>query len=278
MRKFYLTNAKGKTIDLQSRSDILLYNQTGLGYVEDANYVRIRNSYSLTSKYIKQHEIDCKLVFSGENFYKKYYDFVRFCQDTPLTLRYKIHDTFYLNVRLAEISKTQGVSNLHMFCDVKFVASGLFYQIVSRYVGPAVITDLPTYPYVYDDVYPPEVLQSVVVESDSELESPCKITIYGEATNPEWRHYVNSQLIEIGRYTGTIAAGHTLVIDSTTIPYSITEYDSSGQVVADRYAGCDFSTERFFHLQRGNNRISVSHDGTNSLALKVEGKIEYASV
>lgn len=278
MRKFYLTNAKGKTIDLQSRSDILLYNQNGLGYVEDADYVRIRNSYSLTSKFIKQHEIDCRLVFSGENFYKKYYDFVRFCQDTPLILRYEIHDTYYLNVRLAEISKTQGVSNLHMFCDVKFVASGLFYQIVSRYAEPAVVTDLPTYSYVYDDVYPPESPQSVVIESDSGLESPCKITIHGEAINPEWRHYVNSQLVEIGRYSGTIPEGHTLVIDSTAIPYSIIEYDGAERVVADRYALCDFSTARFFYLQRGKNRISVSHSGTNGIALKVEGKIEYASV
>lgn len=273
-----MTNAKGKTIDLQSRSDILLYNQNGLGYAEDANYVRIRNSYSLTSKYIKQHEIDCKLVFSGEDFYKKYYDFVRFCQDTPLTLRYEIHDTYYINVRLAEITKTQGVSNLHMLCDVKFVASGLFYQIVSKYAAPADLTNLPVYPYVYDDVYPAESVQSVVIKSDSGIDSPVKITIYGEAVNPEWRHYANGQLVEVGRYTGTIPTGHTLVIDSTKIPYSIIEYDSSGIVVADRYALCDFSTVRFFHLREGQNRISISHDGTNGVALKVEGKVEYASV
>lgn len=278
MRKFYLTNAKGKTIDLQSRSDILLYNQTGLGYVEDADYVRIRNSYSMTSKFIKQHEINCRLVFSGKNFYEKYYDFVRFCQDTPLTLRYEIHDTFYLNVRLAEISKTQGVSNLHMFCDVKFMAYGLFYRTLSRHIEPITPSTDEVYPYVYDDIYPAEIVGSVMLESDSTEDSPTKITIFGEAVNPVWRQYVNGKLVATGYYPGTIVAGHTLVIDSTVIPYSIEEYDSGMNLVADRYALCDFTTERFFYLRKGKNSISVSHDGVNGLALTVEGRVEYASV
>ena len=93
-----------------------------------------------------------------------------------------------------------------------------------------------------------------------------------------WRHYLNSKLVESGAYAGTIPAGHTLVIDSTTIPYSILEYDGAGRVVADRYPLCDFSTARFFMLQVGSNSISISHDGTNSIGLKVEAQLRYESV
>ena len=67
-----------------------------------------------------------------------------------------------------------------------------------------------------------------------------------------------------------LAAGHTLVIDSTTIPYSIIEYDSADRVVADRYPLCDFSTKRFFMLQVGSNSIAISHDGTNDVGGAVQ--------
>jgi hypothetical protein len=89
---------------------------------------------------------------------------------------------------------------------------------------------------------------------------------------------VNSKLVASGAYTGTIPAGHTLVIDSTTIPYSIIEYDSADRVVADRYPLCDFSTKRFFMLQAGSNSIAISHDGTNDVGLKVEAQFRYESV
>lgn len=278
MRKFALINSKGERIDLQSRDKILLYDQTGLGYAQDAEYIRLRNDFFAVRKNIEQHRISCTLVFSGEDFYKKYYDFIKFCQHAPLVMEYVAADKFFINVELAEIRKTQGVSNMHMLCEAEFAATSLFYRVISGYAKPIETLNLPVYPYVYDDVYPEESIQSVSLVSDSTLESPVKITIHGSAVNPEWRHYVNGQLVEVGRYVGTINAGNTLVIDAVDMPYSIKEYDSAGRLVADRYGACDFSTNRFFHLQNGQNRVSVSHDGVNGVALKVEAKIEYASV
>ena len=53
---------------------------------------------------------------------------------------------------------------------------------------------------------------------------------------------------------------------------------SCDEVVADRYQMCDFTTERFFHLQYGSNRISVVHEGLNILNVIVEGRISYETV
>ena len=89
---------------------------------------------------------------------------------------------------------------------------------------------------------------------------------------------MNNELYETGRYEGVISDDHKLVIDSTSVPYSITERGVSDEVVADRYQVCDFTTERFFHLQHGTNRISVTHDGLNMLDVLVEGKISYETV
>ncbi|GFI45643.1 hypothetical protein IMSAGC019_00955 [Lachnospiraceae bacterium] len=117
-----------------------------------------------------------------------------------------------------------------------------------------------------------------MIDSDSHGDSPCKVTVYGPCTNPVWKHYVNNVLYETGRYEGNIPDGHKLVIDTTQIPYSITERGVSDEVVADRYQMCDFTTERFFHLQYGSNRISVVHEGLNVLNVMVEGRISYETV
>ena len=51
-----------------------------------------------------------------------------------------------------------------------------------------------------------------------------------------------------------------------------------GEVIADRYQACDFTTKRFILLQNGTNRISLSHDGLNSVDMMVEAKISYETV
>lgn len=89
---------------------------------------------------------------------------------------------------------------------------------------------------------------------------------------------MDNELFETGRYEGLIMADHKLVVDATGIPYSITERGAADDIVADRYQLCDFTTERFFHLKHGSNRISVSHDGLNTVKMMVEGKISYETV
>ena len=119
---------------------------------------------------------------------------------------------------------------------------------------------------------------TLVIESNSYEDSPCRISMFGPCINPVWKHYVNNVLYATGRYEGTIPSDNRLVIDATEIPYSITERGASGAIVADRYQQCDFNTERFFHLQHGSNRISVSHEGLNAVPMIVEGKISYETV
>ena len=68
------------------------------------------------------------------------------------------------------------------------------------------------------------------------------------------------------------------MIDDTTIPYSIKKLDSSNNLIADLYEYSDFTTKRFFFLQRGKNRIAIGHDGINDLELAVEARLEYESI
>ena len=158
-----------------------------------------------------------------------------------------------------------------------FAAQGLYYKSVNKYSNTLSIGG-KIYPYTYDYAYSDVSYNSVEIESDSYEDSPCRITIQGPCINPVWKHYVNNVLYETGAYMGTVSADHKLVIDTTKLPYSITERGAGDDVVADRYQLCDFTTERFFHLQHGANRISVSHEGINTLNVIVEGRISYETV
>lgn len=179
---------------------------------------------------------------------------------------------------MTEIAKSELITGgVGLDCEVVFAATGLFYKNVTAYSSTLAIGG-KVYPYQYPYAHADISKNTVLIESDSYEDSPCRITICGPCINPVWKHYVDNELYETGAYDGRITADHRLVIDAISIPYSIREAGIGNEMVADRYQHCDFSTERFFHLKHGQNRISVSHDGINILNVIVEGRICYETV
>lgn len=278
LKTLKLKNNKGEVYDLLDTSSVCMALISGFGFDEAVNYIEIGSRHKPTRRRIKQKSLSGTLAFNGSEPYRDYYDFVRFLRNAPLVLVYETFSTFYLDIDATEITKAELTEDGQLQSKIRMDGRSLWYRVITRYIEPVEPSNDNVYPYVYSHVYPAEQIGYVLLESDSVGDSPTKITIFGEAINPVWRHYLNGKLVASGSYEGTIAAGHKLVIDATTIPYSIIEYDGNSEVVADRYALCDFSTQRFLYLQNGRNMISVSHDGTTGLALSVEGRLEYASV
>lgn len=64
------------------------------------------------------------------------------------------------------------------------------------------------YPYTYPYAYAEVSQNTLVIESDSYEDSPCKITIFGPCRNSVWKHYVDNELLEMGWYEGSIMADH----------------------------------------------------------------------
>lgn len=277
MRKFKLINSEGSSFDLNSKA-AFFHTVEGFGYKEGTQYQKIGMDYYVIDELFNQGQMNGKMLFAGKEPYKTYREFTKFIRAVPLTLVYELDEVFRIPVRVSEIGKEELKNGgMYLNCDISFVASGLFYKTVQKFsetisVGGKVYDY--EYPYSYADVSQ----NTIVITSDSYEDSPCKITIFGPAVNPEWKHYVNNELIETGKYEGIIPADNKLVIDSTTIPYSILERGVSDEIVADRYQMCDFTTERFFNLKHGVNRISVTHKGLNAVKMFVEGKICYETV
>jgi hypothetical protein len=104
------------------------------------------------------------------------------------------------------------------------------------------------------------------------------LTIFGECVNPSWRHYVDGVLVSTGKLNATIPANRKVIIDSTTIPYSIKLYDLANNFIGDLYGASDFATDRFIYLRPGKNRITVTQDNTSDISVGVESRIFYATV
>ena len=263
--------------DLNSRSSFF-HAIAGLGFKDGTQYEQVGTDFIPLEELFSQGEMSGRILFGGSTAYQTYREFSRFVRAVPLTLIYQTDETYRVPVRLTELSKgelMEGGGGL--VCDVTFLATGLFYKTVTRQSGVLSIGG-KVYPYTYSYSYAEVSQNTLVIDSDSYEDSPCKVTIFGPCLNPVWKHYVDNELFETGRYEGLIMADHKLVVDATGIPYSITERGAADDIVADRYQLCDFTMERFFHLKHGSNRISVSHDGLNTVKMMVEGKISYETV
>ena len=277
IRKFRLINREGAAYDLNSKQSFF-HKVGGLGFRDETGFQKIGTDYYALEEVFSQGEITGNIFFYGKEAYVRYRDFTRFIRMTPLTLEYVTDDTYRLPVRVGEINKSELMDGgIGLDCEVTLLATGLFYRSVTKY-SETVYVGGKIYPYTYPYSYADVSANTLMIDSDSFADSPCKITIYGPCENPVWKHYVNNELYATGAYNGILRADHKLVIDTTKVPYSITEQGVSGEVIADRYQACDFTTKRFILLQNGTNRISLSHDGLNSVDMMVEAKISYETV
>ena len=277
IREFKLTNEIGDEYSLMRTDKGMFFQPSGLGYEDITEYQQIGEFFSPLTERFGQQVIQGVMIFST-NPYVEYNEFVKFCQHSPLIMSYCTDaGTFNIAVRLSRIEKgdTDGWSYLE--CPVEFKALARMYKtVVANNTGTA--GGGKVYDYDYDYVYGDFVADTITIESDSVVLSPCRISIYGLCTQPTWRHYVDGVQVATGYYSGTIPSNHKLVIDTTTTPYSITERDMADNLIADRYELCDFSTKRFFSLEYGKNTISVGHSDPDPIRLMVEGFIFYETV
>ena len=306
-RQFKLTNSKGEVLDLLNQNGAMFFEPDGLGFSESADWLQLGTTFRPVNIRSAQRVISGRIIILGENeAYSRYHEFIRFIRSAPLVMEYTIHDTFYIDVRVQSIEKSELTHDGVLDCKIQFVALGPFYKYVKKYVpiprtldylsyivtnnneefvssnDSFIIASGPDandrYDYVYSDIYPEENIDTAVMHLDAIEESPVRITIYGPCTKPQWLHYVDGKFVASGKYNGTLAENRMLIVDNTVVPYKIYEKTSDGVYMGDRYGACDFSTERFIFAKPGENRISIGHEDNFGVAFYVEAKLCYESV
>lgn len=274
MRQFFLKNALGQEWDLNS-ADGGFYTPSGLGFTKKMTFQQIgKTQFTVVSEVLEQKKIQGNFVFKE---YKRYQDFIKFIQNTPLLLKYKAADVFSIRCDITSLEKGEKGDGGLLFCSSVLTTYGTFFKSI---MAENVNTNPgKTYDYSYDYSYVDSQLGELEIESDSVLESPSKLIIFGPVKNPSWIHTLNSNQVITGKINCTIASGHKLVIDATSMPaYTIKEYDENGEEYLDQYMNSDFSTRRFIILGNGVNRITLTHEGDGAVKAFLEGEINYESV
>jgi hypothetical protein len=194
----------------------------------------------------------------------------------PLTLSYEQNGVYlrqgYVNAIDRNESDTLEVS-------ITFTCTTPWYKeltAISAPYDPSVSGKI--YPYHYSYEYQGLAVNEVIIESNSLMKSPCKITMKGPLTNPEWNHYVDGSFVGSGKVTASIPDGNYIVIDTTQIPCSIKEYNESDEFVLDLYPSSDINTSRFIYLEKGVNRIVCNDDGVRDIYVRVDSMLEYSAV
>lgn len=277
MRKFRLLDGNGTEYNLTTRAGFL-HSPKGLGYEKDITFQRVGNLFRAVNQRYAQGAVDGEIFFPEPNAYQKYFDFVQYAQNDGLILLYNPAGAEYrCNVELTKVGKME-LQACGLNIDVTFTMTTMWYKTFDFYNDGEEAASGKIYPYNYPYVYVENASNTIAFDSDSMIESPLRIYIYGAAKNPTWAYYLNNELVGTGKVTGTIPAGNVLLIDTSSIPYQIKQIDGYGNVVSDMYPLSDFSTVRFFRAHKGVNRISAGHEETTALKLKVEAQLLYASV
>lgn len=277
MRTFKLFDNDGNSYDVTTKNDLFFYGVDGLGFTQATEFQRIEDRYALLDSYTAQGKIKGTLRFWQPNAEQKYFDFAQFCQNTPIRMEYNPkYGTFSRSGLITKIERGDGTGN-SLEVTIEYTAQTPWYKTITRY-NDGIIVGGKVYDYTYDYTYSEAVVNSVTIDSDSYQSSPVKLIIFGAATNPTWRHYLNNVLQSSGKINGNVLANHKLIIDTTTIPYSIKQYDMQGNLVSDMYQQSDFSTSRFVRFGRGRNTVAFTAENTNTLNVGVEAQIEYATV
>ena len=277
MRTFKLFDNDGNSYDVTTKNDLFFYGVDGLGFTQATEFQRIEDRYALLDSYTAQGKIKGTLRFWQPDAEQKYFDFAQFCQNTPIRMEYNPkYGTFSRSGLITKIERGDGTGN-SLEVTIEYTAQTPWYKTITRY-NDGIIVGGKVYDYTYDYTYSEAVVNSVTIDSDSYQSSPVKLIIFGAATNPTWRHYLNNVLQSSGKINGNVLANHKLIIDTTTIPYSIKQYDMQGNLVSDMYQQSDFSTSRFVRFGRGRNTVAFTAENTNTLNVGIEAQIEYATV
>ncbi|MCQ2087999.1 MAG: hypothetical protein MJZ37_08085 [Bacilli bacterium] len=273
MRQFFLKNSLGQEWDL-NQLDGGFYSPSGLGFTKKMVFQQIgKTQYTLVSENLEQKKIQGDFVFKN---YETYNNFIKFVQHTPLILEYKAADMYSIRCDITSLKKSEKNDGF-LYCNSILTTYGTFYKSV--YVENSDTNTGKKYDYTYDYTYVDNQLGQLEIESDSVLDSPAKIVIFGPVINPSWTHTINGNQVINGKINCSVPRGHKLVVDATSMPaFTIKEYDQGGEEYADRYMDSDFSTRRFVILGNGVNRITLTHEGDGAIRAVLEGEINYESV
>lgn len=276
-RSFSMINNLGASLNLNDAEGVYFHAVNGLGFSRTQSYRNVGNRWQLVSDDLDQQVVSGELQIVNPLQYRT---IMSFLSETPLTLICTVNGTEYrrsVMCRLIERGEDR-TYRLHSV-GIEFPCLTPWYRIIPN-TTPA--RGLQSNGWHWGITFPvtwaSAQSNTVTINSDSTIASPCRLTIYGEIVNPTWLHYVNGELYETGSVDCTVASGNYLIIDNSSDPYEMCVYDGAGNLIQDVYPLSDFTTTQFITLQKGQNQIVITSEGASEVTVKAEGYLYYGTV
>lgn len=278
---YTLVNRIGEALSLTS-DNTFFYDSSGYGVELSNTYRQAGRRFVLTSSKPKQAEISGKVYLKGGSSQERFLTFERFCQQAPLTLQYTPETTtFSRRVRVSKITKDATYHAHAQSISVELVCETPWYQRVAVTTVADTSKESWTWGITWGVTWGSSQTNTVVINSDTYLDSPCRLVINGATTSPTWSHYVDGVLVESGGFSAStaIAAGNSLVVDNTVDPYQMRIVKQGTEtLVRDVYQSRDFAKACFMTVRHGHNVIAVSDTAGTSLTISAEAYLYYDSV
>lgn len=268
VRNFKLINANGAEYDM-TRSFSLLTEPRGLGWGLEADVERMGMTFVATRTDEIRQTPTGSMVFRD---YAEYATFLAFCQVGGLVFCYRPQATWYYLKCIISIEKTEiDYYNDHLTCPITITALSYWYSktIARTAEGDDPLRQTKTYDYEYDYVYSEGTKN--LFDFHLNLPSYFKLTIFGEATDPEWRVLQNGSITHSGALNSlTVGSTEKLIINTNPKEMEIATYSLQDVRIASQYAYSDWSTERIFAIPAGDIQFQVLTDDVNPPLVMLE--------
>ena len=203
-------------------------------------------------------------VITGEMIfysYEEYNFFKKFINQYPLKIYYKTdaeNDWLKKECQVTVLDKTEKEDTGRLICLIEFTATTMWYKDITVQKTDTTLTVGKKYPYKYNYTYRNSTDGILKILNSGDIESPCKISIYGLIENPKWSLIQNGEIIGTGAINAVIEENTKLVINTENQNMEIGLYTLENEFIQDMISFSDFSTQRFLQIPVGESKLQIT--------------------
>lgn len=283
IRKFYLRNKVGDTLNLQIPNEQVLVNPSGLGLNHESIYYSVKGQRALQYREVRMPSFNGTILLANETAYDNYDDLILFLNknenDEPLELIYEPRyetktEQAWISLCFVEIVRKGDLNGRLLTVPVSITRTTFWFTELEFTAVEPDTNAGKIYEYDYGYTYGAGSSGEVTVENDSPEEAPIEFEIIGEATNPRIRiEDLSGNIIsEVGIFDN-ITASQKIFINTEILDQYIIKTDLSNNEIEssqDMYQKQDFDKENFPLLPKGFSKIIFENDvvGEGTLVIR----------
>ncbi|MDO4564845.1 MAG: hypothetical protein Q4C04_04455 [Clostridia bacterium] len=283
MRRFWLKNAIGDSIDLMTRK-LFVYKPKGLGPSYESSYERMSEGFfSAKTRRLAQGSIAGELVFTGADPYEQYQELIAWIyasEDIKVGYRPRENgEIYYARIDIERIDKGERNVTGELQCPFAFRLLSLWATETPITTAISATTLRLVYPRRYPFVYGNEgsAGETEPFILSGHVPGAVRVVIPGPIAYPIVSLYTkdNDGWMKIGEmvYDGSIPSGSTLTF--TTEPDKAGVYRDSTLYLQ----ALDVTKDNFFRIPTGGTRkITLSSDDDTTLSAVVTVYDYYVSI